>query len=94
MGAADAAGNGERLAASGGAGPRAENRADVRVEMVPGAGFEPAWPRPADFKSAASTLFHHPGGMDAPGGGTAAPADVMEAEVGIEPASTALQAAA
>ena len=60
-------------------------------EVVPGAGFEPARPKPADFKSAASTWFRHPGGLDARGG--IAPAR-MEAEVGIEPAYTALQAAA
>ena len=58
---------------------------------MPGAGFEPARPKPADFKSAASTWFRHPGGWGIRGG--VAPAR-MEAEVGIEPAYTALQAAA
>ena len=60
-------------------------------KLVPGAGFEPARPKPADFKSAASTWFRHPGGLEFRGG--IAPAR-MEAEVGIEPAYTALQAAA
>ena len=63
-----------------------------RFGLMPGAGFEPARPKPADFKSAASTWFRHPGGALGVRSG-AAPAG-MEAEVGIEPAYTALQAAA
>ena len=67
--------------------------------MVPGAGLEPAWPRPRDFKSLVSTDFTtRAGGL----GGVSmkgkpewrAAAGELEAEVGIEPAYTALQAAA
>ena len=49
--------------------------------MVPRAGIEPAWDYlPRDFKSLASTCFATWAGV--------------EAEAGIEPAYTALQAAA
>ena len=41
--------------------------------MVPGAGFEPARPKPADFKSAASTWFRHPGGRLGWGSGAGTP---------------------
>ena len=52
------------------------------VQMVPGAGVEPARPyRARDFKSLAST-------------NSATRADKLEARTGIEPVLTALQAAA
>ena len=68
--------------------------------MVPGAGLEPAWPRPRDFKSLVSTSFTTRAGgredvrvYEESTPSSAAPVG-MEAEVGIEPAYTALQAAA
>ena len=77
-----------------------------RQGLVPGAGLEPAWPKPRDFKSLVSTSFttRAAAGGGSPLGGcsdavsgakTAGSAEGdLEAEVGIEPASTALQAAA
>ena len=56
-------------------------------EVVPGAGIEPAWLSPGDFKSPVSTSFTTQAAADAG-------AANLEAEVGIEPAYTALQAAA
>ncbi len=94
-------------------------------DMVPGAGLEPAWPKPRDFKSLVSTDFTTRADSDQGGrgcgptgraGGWRQPVGrkwpigrkswagasgkaprsrkQLEAEVGIEPASTALQAAA
>ena len=83
--------------------------------LVPGAGIEPAWPKPRDFKSLVSTNFTtRAGGWGRGRVGASTRSGQkrellastmgirwdgiqernMEAEVGIEPASTALQAAA
>ena len=73
--------------------------------MVPGAGLEPAWITPKDFKSFASTDFATRAGCarDEEGSGLqegmlikyrASPEGGVEAEPGIEPGCTALQAAA
>ena len=63
--------------------------------MVPGAGIEPAWLAPGDFKSPVSTSFTtraaHRGRFKGCASGAAKD---LEARVGIEPAYTALQAAA
>ena len=57
--------------------------------VVPGAGIEPAWLAPRDFKSLVSTSF-----TTRAGGVGRCWCRNLEAEVGIEPAYTALQAAA
>lgn len=57
------------------------------IRMVPGAGLEPARPRPADFKSAAST-------NSATRARYVRYGEKVEAEPGVEPRFTALQAAA
>ena len=75
--------------------------------MVPGAGLEPAWLTPKDFKSFVSTDFTtRAGGRGAWGRQVerrgridqvtvrGAGEEEMEAEPGIEPRYTALQAAA
>ncbi len=67
----------------------------VDVDLVPGAGLEPAWPKPRDFKSLASTNFAtRAGGWGRARGGAGVGRGKLEAEPGIEPRYTALQAAA
>jgi len=57
------------------------------IYVVPGAGFEPACLSAGNFKSPVSTSF-------TTRAKAAGALQILEAEVGIEPAYTALQAAA
>ena len=69
----------------------ADRRAPTRCRLVPGAGIEPARPKPKDFKSLASTSFATRARVRC---ARCTTRKRLEAGVGIEPAYTALQAAA
>ena len=70
---------------------RALHASGLVVRLVPGAGFEPARLSPRNFKSLASTSFATRAGCDRVERDRK---QALEAGVGIEPAYTALQAAA